>query len=315
MSTIWVCGASRSGTTLIARALGRHESIESTPELHLFNLLIPYLKAKNAFNEASFMACLESIRGDGFLSFKEKMGDIPLIAGNEHFSIDDALKRFFNSDNYVCEQTGINLYHIDDIKNYCSQSLFIVMKRDVRAVISSQISRHRLTETDRFGLSWRDYWRIRLSGNVLLQLWLFRATATRIRSLSADPACMLIDFDALTSEPIGTLSAICVRLGIEFDEAMLNIGLEGSSHQQKTENAGFVVRKRRYSSEAGMSTTAVWLCQQMYPDFISQSEPAGIHPTETLVLLLDFLWKTPLALLLSLSSYANPLEAFRKRFL
>ena len=315
MSTIWVCGASRSGTTLIARALGQHESVEATPELHLFNLVIPYLKDKNAFNEASFMTCLESIRNDGFLSFKEKMGEMRLVSGNTDFSIDDALKRFFNSDKYVCEQTGINLYHIDDIKNYCSQPLFIVMKRDVRAVISSQISRHKLTETDRFGLSWRDYWRIRLSGNVLLQLWLFRATARRIRSLSADPACMLIDFDALTSEPAETLFVICARLAIDFDEAMLNIGLEGSSHQQKTENAGFVARKRHYSSEAGMSTTAVWLCQQMYPDFISQSEPVGIRPFAALVLLLDFMWKTPLALLLSLSSYANPLEAFRKRFL
>lgn len=325
MRYVFICGASRSGTTLLARCLGRHAAVHSTPELHLFNLVIPYLRGKRILCEANLLYALQEIYKIGFLEFKSRVRtlDWPSDRSDRKPGIDlvsAALNQFFaqklcERHEIVVEQTGMNLYHVDEISAAISSPKFIVVKRDIRAILASQRYRFRLLRNDGAAISKTDYFRLLVAGGYLMQLLVFRKTAKEICSVNSRSDAILFVYENFVQDPKGQLSKLCEFLGINFHEELLEVGLEGSSHRVKSRSLGVrkVISDEPYRSQIG--PTATWLAQRLYPDFVNHREDVIPTARGFFLILCEFIICAPIAVVLSVKSYGSVMLAVRTRLL
>ncbi|MDB4151156.1 sulfotransferase [Pseudomonadales bacterium] len=319
MKFLFVCGASRSGTTLIARCLSKHTRVESTPELHLFNLVVPHLASIDRLNEININLCLDYIYLHGFLEFKKNLGSMSWSDGSMCLDLGPALAGYFKDKNpsceVVCEQTGMNLYAQESINRYIKSPLYLIMRRDIKAILASQKYRYKLIQNDGGSLSKEDYFRIFFSRSVILQLLLFRKTRKEMLLLSRESNAFTIQYESLLRNPREVIASLCQFIDLPCEESMLKVNREGSSHDKFSSADEYLNAENlslQFSEKLGHS--AVWLAQKCYPDFVLSNESVNPSILGGLLLLIEFLVFTPFALLLSMRSYGSVFSWMKARF-
>lgn len=320
-TSVFIIGPSRSGTTVLSEALGKHSDIYQCEELHYYNLILPKLdEIDESGSNLGYLLLKEIDSAKKFFEIKNNFTHNceNLKNTNEYQSTNPkGLKSFFEElrrdSSIVIEQTPMNLFYIDHIKAEFNNALFIKMSRDVRALMASQKHRWKVGLNGNENIPKEDIKRVKYSGHPIIQLILLRAIAKQVRLVNKRTDVINVKFEDLVSNPQGTLADICSHINVDFEETMLTVSDRGSSHDKEINSKGFS-ESRSQSWKKNLTTTEIWLCQKVYPELV-EGEFIHCQPkiSELLMLVTTFPYYLLRALLLSKHSYGNLIFAIKRR--
>lgn len=241
---VFITGASRSGTTLLARILDKNSDIHTMNENHFFGEFSSNKDLDNNVAEAKRVSLIakliarqengiinDSIETTHIRSAESILSDYENTSMNyfdlyDLFCSHERLK--FNS-GLVCEQTPRNIFYAQHILDNYNHSKIIHIIRDPRGVLASQKMRWKKYQYDNSKTpiihtirKWINYHPYTIS-----RMWQ-RATNKALK-LSDNPDVLLVRFEDLITLPDETLKTICHHIGIEFNDSMLDIVMWNSS--------------------------------------------------------------------------------------
>jgi hypothetical protein len=132
-----------------------------------------------------------------------------------------------------CEQTPRYVFYGQHLLELYPQAQIVHMVRDPRAVMASQKMRwrRRSLATDASRIPRYESLRVWMNYHpyTMARLWC-RATAAAL-ALAEHPRVTLVRFEDLVSDPAPTVRQLCERLGLDYDDALLDVAQINSSHR------------------------------------------------------------------------------------
>jgi hypothetical protein len=244
---IFVTGASRSGTTLLSFVLRNHRAVHGLRELQYFGELWDPGDAQRRYtrDEAVGAAALLLARQDGGIMagrvepvhrqqaeiMVDALGGPALTPAQLYASTVQWLAQGVGK-SIPCEQTPRYIFYASQLLDLYPEARIVHMVRDPRAVMASQKMRWRrralASDTSRIPR----YESLRVWVNyhpyTMARLWC-RATAAAL-AVSEDPRVTLVRFEDLVSDPQRTVRQLCDRLGLDYDDSLLDVAQINSSH-------------------------------------------------------------------------------------
>ena len=257
---IFIVGPSRSGTGLVRHALNRHSRIWLTGETHYFDDLRPRMKGREESPlrpadattcEDYFLAIARGRYASSADSRESALGREDLrrraaeigVGADSYFEAFCRLRASMAGKARWGEKTPRHVFRIDDILSRYPAAKVIALIRDPRAVVVSYRDFHArpLDNAEREALLAEDKQRAKKSYHVLLATLLWRA-ATRA-SLYAlrrhgPERVYLQRYEDLVAAPEEALRGLAGWVGVDYEEAMLDVNVVGSSHRIDREEAG-----------------------------------------------------------------------------
>ena len=249
-----VVGNSRSGTSVLARALGLHDDLVDLGETHFADELLPagpvdeLLRGNDARTFADSLQerlafGLHGQRGgtirSGLVLPNELTAPIDLFLEVAAFQMDSAA-------GHLIEQTPGHLYHARRILDASSKASVVMIVRDPRAVVYSNCKRWRAAR--RWAKSPSAYLEVVRSwaqGHSVLQSLLWRRGARAGLALERDypDRVTRITYEDLIGDAETSLRSICAAIGVDFQPSMLDVDVQGSSSSPNDPGArGFQAR-------------------------------------------------------------------------
>ena len=278
-SIIFIVGNSRSGTTMLGRALGAHSSINTFPELQIFERIIDKDDMDMSSNidktELELMGAniLKTIRsgifGTGLASefliearalIQKRSITSPMALYSSLLDVETARA----GKSIPCEQTPRYIFMANEILNAYSNAHIVHIYRDPRDVLLSQKNRWRrrfltnkIIPYTRTFLAWSNY-----HPELTSRLW--GAVMKQAQSLNNSPRFHEICYETLLTEPEASLRTLCKQIGISFDNSIMNVSVEGSSsHRDKDRSAvGFDASRIGSWKAGGLRKAEIDICER-----------------------------------------------------
>jgi hypothetical protein len=267
---IFVTGASRSGTTMLARMLGAHSAIMTFNELHYFGSLWDPFDSDKAVSEhqlSDLAATLLARETNGLWGGRptevERAWGWRLVKGlTEKESTPAglfaaALCRLAQDAGctFACEQTPRNIFYARRLLELYPEAHVIHIVRDPRAVLASQKNRWHLRRLGAYHLPVTEMLRNRVNYHPFTMAHLWAKATDAALGLVGHPQFMMLRFEDLAADPEAGARRLCNLLGLRFEPGMLEIPRWGSSNiAHDSEHKGVateVVDKWRDSLSAG----------------------------------------------------------------
>lgn len=330
---IFVVGNSRSGTTMMGRILGNHESVFMFHEIHFFEELASpeSIDRKISHKKAvTIFARLLSIQRDGYLNKRQPEKYRPESASvlnnsKGHETPISIFKRFLhyeagkNGKQIPCDQTPRNLFYVDEILNFFPDAKVVNMIRDPRDVLLSQKKKWKrrylgatnIPRKEAFR-SWANYHPFTVS-----KLW--NASIKKIAPFENHKRVKTIYFENLLNEPGNVMKETCDFLDIDYKAEMLKIPTIGSSSSKDDfENKG--IRKDRATSwrKGGLTDTELFICQNVCSKTMQkhqyQKEPVRKNNLNVLLAYMSLPLKMSISLIMNVRRYKNIISSIKRRF-
>ena len=334
-SSIFITGNSRSGTTMMAKILGRNPSVFMFYELHFFEQLwYPSKKIEDIGKEQAInlFAELISLQREGFLSnrnplqFKEEANAYLNSSHSKKFTAPSVFFDFLlyesmlNNKKIPCEQTPRNLFFIDEVCNLYKGSKIICMIRDPRDVLLSQKFKWKRRIFGHSDLPKKEIIRAQFNYHPITISKLWNASAQKILNSFSKKNVHLIKFEELISEPEKIIRELCGFLNIEFHPSMLLIPNEGSSLvNDEAGKIGIDKTKSGNFLKGGLTKTEIFICQKITARlknrFGYKNVPVNPNIFSLIVLYISFPIKLIIALLLNLKRSKNLFNSIKRRFI
>lgn len=209
---VFVVGSPRSGTTLLASALGRHRRIAATPETHFFTHFLDSRPGRGASREQRVARLLQTHARDCEVPDEELLAEFSRLPNDDRHLFAALMGAFARRQGkpIVAEKTPNHLWRVPEIRRWFPEARFIGIVRDGRDVVTS-LMRVDWTHGDlrRHCMDWR------------------RDAALCRRLASEAPGHFLtVRFEDLVSDPVGTTSRVMAFLGLEFEPRQLDPAAE-----------------------------------------------------------------------------------------
>lgn len=251
---IFVTGASRSGTTLLSFVLRNHSDVLGLKELQYFGQAWDPRDRQRKFSRSQSIAAAAAIyacQEHGILSARilpaHRLAATRLVDGLGHGTEDPAV--LFAAavhqlaqaagKSIPCEQTPRYIFYARALLEIYPSAQVVHMVRDPRAVMASQKMRWQRRRLAADGVKVPRSQSLRVWVNyhpyTVARLW-SQATGAAL-ALAPHPRVTLIRFEDLLQNPETTVRHLCARLGLNFDEKMLDVGQINSSHQSSAGGA------------------------------------------------------------------------------
>lgn len=258
---IFVTGASRSGTTMLARIFGGHTSVLALQELHYFGDLFdpsapvqPLPEGELARLAGAVIARHSRSLWAGKPTEAERIEAEKAVAG---LAVDErnAAGVFAAAINQLalsagrqvaCEQTPRNIFYARRLLDLYPEARIVHIVRDPRAVLASQKNRWTMRRHGASHLPISEMVRNRVNYHpfTMGKLWV-KANEEALR-LADHPRFRIVRFEDLATSPEQETARLCAFLGLEFQPPMLlDLPQWGSSNADHT------------SAQRGISTEAV----------------------------------------------------------
>ena len=273
---IFVTGASRSGTTMLARMLGSHAAIRTFDELHYFGALwdpqgAPVPLPVNELARLAAILVARHRRGlwCGTPSAEERSWAETLVAalpaedGNAAGLFAAVMRTLAADDGKTtgCEQTPRNIFYAKRLLELYPSARIVHIVRDPRAVLASQKNRWKLRQMGAEHLprsemlrNWVNYHPYTMS-----KLW---AKATQeAHNLSGHPRVLVIRFEDLAAEPEARMRTMCEFLGIDYEPAMLDVPRWGSSNVKHSSESKGVAKEVVGKWRESLTTAEALICE------------------------------------------------------
>lgn len=249
---VFVCGASRSGTTVTSRVLGRSPLVHTMEELHFFegmwepsaDLTIEPAVAHE------YLARLVGIERNGFRhpapasechdEAAEILESIDRPTGPELYRAFLRHRAAQVDATVVCDQTPRNVHLLDDVLSWFPDARVVIVVRDPRDVLLSQKHRWRREQRGISDMSRIDQARLWANYHVVPMERLWRSAATAALQFRDHPRVHVMRFEDLVAQPEQTVGEMCAAVQVDFDVEMLGVAQSGSSHRTTpTGSTGF----------------------------------------------------------------------------
>lgn len=319
----FVIGASRSGTSVLAEALSRHSEIFATEELHFYNLLDSAADGERppAAKTVSSLLVIQDQKQFFALKNGEPVDAPSPPAEAVPQSGQSVLPAFLSwlarreGARVVVEHTPMNLYYRDRIRADFGDPVFLLVRRDPRAILASQKKRWQVGSKGKREIPEADIVRWRWAGHPLIQVLLLRATLRAIEAAATESDVVSVVYEEMVQAPERVLPKVAKAVGVAYDPVMAQVSDRGSSHASEVGNTGFDTA-RLDSWQWSLSKTEIWLCERLFSRALQQGL-SGARPRagELVKLVLTFPLSVLMAGYYSLSSYGKPLDAVRRRFI
>jgi hypothetical protein len=244
-SAIFVTGASRSGTTMLARIFGGHSRVCTLHETHYFGDLCDPDDAEAARDISTLTklgAAILARHERGLWSGDPRPSELDraraaatgLPEGERNAAgIFAAVTRALaGSAGKVlpCEQTPRNVFYARRLLALYPDVRIIHIVRDPRAVLASQKNRWRMKG---LGASHLPSWemlrnRVNYHPITISKLWI--AANREALALENASRFRLVRFEDLVAEPESTVRSLCEFAGLDFEADMLDLPQWGSSN-------------------------------------------------------------------------------------
>lgn len=246
---VFVTGASRSGTTMLARMLGAHSSILACNELHYFGSLWDPQDTDLKFSDPELVNLaavllarqtrglwsgrptdVEQNRGRRLvrdLSAHDRTGAGLFAAVLRHFA-EDAGKAF------ACEQTPRNIFYAKQLLALYPNARIVHLVRDPRAVLASQKNRWKLRRLGAHHLPASEMLRNRVNYHPLTISKLWASATEEAMRLDGHARFMVVRFEDLAHDPQGGAQRLCSFLDLRYEPGMLELPRWGSSNLEHT---------------------------------------------------------------------------------
>ena len=276
---IFVVGNSRSGTTMLARILGKNSKVYTFNELHFLEQTIStedFLSANELEKDKAIgitSRLLGVIRNGYFahtnsselaIEATEIIRKLEVINCQTIFSSVTLSVAAENEKSVICEQTPRNVFYIDELLKAYPSARIVNIVRDPRDVLLSQKNKWKrrflgaknipLYEAIR---SWSNYHPL-----VIAKIW--KAAVNAIIPFQNNPNVLTVQYEQVTGAPEQTTREICKHCRIIFEYEMLDVNKEGSSGRKDNEAKAGIDRSRVGSWQTGgLSKAEVYICENM----------------------------------------------------
>jgi hypothetical protein len=266
---LFVTGASRSGTTMLARMLGSHSAIMAFNEMHYFGAECdPYANDREVsalkLTDLAATLLVRQTRGlwggrpsDVEHAWAEQL--VHDLSGHERTpaGLFAAVLRRLADDagkSIACEQTPRNIFYAKQLLDLYPNAHIIHIVRDPRAVLASQKNRWQLKRLGAHHLPLSEMIRNRVNYHPYTMGKLWAKATDEALALAGHPRFLMVRFEDLAADAKGSASRLCSFLGLQFEPGMLDIPRWGSSNLASSEQTGVsseVVNKWRESLSRG----------------------------------------------------------------
>ena len=264
---------------MLGRALGAHSSINTFPELQIFERIIDKDDMdmssdidKNVL-ESMGANILKTIRyglfGPGLSS--EFLIEARELIQKNGITTPMALYRLILDVETAkagkcipCEQTPRYIFAANEILDAYSNAHIVHIYRDPRDVLLSQKNRWRrrfLSNKNipykRTFLAWSNY-----HPELTSRLW--GAVMKQAQSVNNSPRFHEICYETLLLEPEATMRTLCKQIGISFESSLMNVSVEGSSSQpdRDTSSVGFDSSRIGSWKAGGLNKAEIDICER-----------------------------------------------------
>jgi hypothetical protein len=275
---VFVTGASRSGTTMLARMLGSHSAVMTFNELHFFgSLWDPFDtgRAHPARELAELAATLlarqtHGLWGGSPTEVEQAWGrrlvrSLPerdchpagLFAAVLVRLAQDSGRRI------GCEQTPRNIFYARRLLELYPQARIVHIVRDPRAVLASQKGRWRLRRLGASHLPVSEMLRNRVNYHPLTMsnLWV-KANEEALR-LMGHPRLLVVRFEDLAEDPEPEVRRLARFLDLDYEPGMLDVPRWGSSNLTHDSSAKGVAREAVDRWRDSISQGECLLCERI----------------------------------------------------
>lgn len=271
---IFVCGSSRSGTTMMSRILGNHSSVFAFQELHFFDELASAESASEPVSKEKsieLLSLLKSVQREGYFgprnwkqfaeeSYNELKGTEP--------STMDLLKGFLaretkrNGKSIPCEQTPQTVFALDALLQHVPTTRVVLMVRDPREVLLSQKGKWKRRRLSGGHIPLWESIRSRVNYHpeTISRIW--KSTYKEALQHIHDNRVLMIRYEDLTEQPEQVVNRICQHLGIEFEPPMLDVPKVGSSNSADQTSDRGIEKGRRGKWRSGLNRTEIAICER-----------------------------------------------------
>lgn len=329
---IFVVGNSRSGTTMMGRVLGRHSRVFTFNELHFFEQMWqPRVPAEPVAREqaVAWAARLLTIQRDGYYTQGDPRhyeaeaaqvvdateGELTPPAIFAGFVAHEAARA---GKEVACDQTPRNLYYLHELLQLYPAARAVVVVRDPRDVMLSQKHRWRR----RFlGASRTPLWnavRTWAGYHPLTMAMLWRSGVRAGERFHEHPRVTLLRFEDLVRQPEQQVRTLCDRLGLQFEQAMLEVPRVGSSHKSdEPAKAGIDASAAERWKHGGLSRTERAVCERVAGEVMTRwgYELQGVRAGAPRMAAVSAAWvgKSALAFLMNVRRVRRLGQAVRRR--
>lgn len=277
--SIFVVGNSRSGTTVVANALGLHSLVFMFQELHFFERLWTStergrtLTADHAVSLAARLLCIQRdgilFQGDARRFRDEAMAIVAslderaataesIFAAFLHYETEKHGKRI------PCDQTPRNVYYIESILSLFPGARVLVMVRDPRDVVASQKHKWRTRFHGSNGDPILEAIRVKAHYHPVTTSLLWNAAVKAGDRWASDDRVHILRFEDLLTRPDVEMNAVCRFLGIPFEAGMLQVPQVNSSYAREADGQlGFRPEAIGRWKRGRLSDAETFLCQRI----------------------------------------------------
>jgi hypothetical protein len=293
-SPVFVCGSSRSGTTLVARLLDRHPDVFAFTELHFLEQLAEPAEARRWLEPAAAADLLARLLANQH-AFAQTTGTdaagyraqavalLPRLG-----LVEPTPARLFaaylrheaaqHGAPVACEHTPRNVYVLPELLALYPDARVVVLLRDPRDVLASQKHKWRAAFLGgRFPR--REQLRLRVNYHPVTTSLLWRG-AVRAGDAVRDERVLQLRFEDLVAEPARHVEALCRHVGLDFDPTLLEVSVAGSSFGPGSQATGLDRAAVGRWARGALTPTEAAICDRLtaterarhgYPD-------AGVRP-------------------------------------
>ena len=233
---VFVCGNSRSGTTVLAKSLSMLDGTFMFDELHYYDELA---SKKKRYDKRSIMDCLYSRYKSGYFGSRTQPVTCPWVGLNGG---ENPLKVMFDQVSaelhcpILIEQTPANVRFIPEILATFPDARIIVLVRDYRDVLLSQKSKWKRKFRGGAKTPWLETIRAFVNYNPILIALIWKKNYQKIPS---SESVLCLRYEDLITDPKKQLSLVCTFLNEPFDPVILDVAFVGSSLSNDSSSRGF----------------------------------------------------------------------------
>jgi hypothetical protein len=272
---IFVCGSSRSGTTMMSRVLGNHSKVFGFQELHFFDELLPSVDVAHPIpteKAIHLLSTLKSIQRDGYFGPRDWRKYVDesqhQLSGKSSHSI-ELLLEFLKSESerngkcIPCEQTPQSVFAMDTILQHVPNARFVVMVRDPREVLLSQKGKWKRRKLSGGQIPWLESVRSRINYHPALISRIWKATYEATLRHEHDPRVLMLRYEDLTENPEATVIKICTHIGLTYEPAMLDVPRVGSSNVSDVAGVRGIDKTLKGKWQSGLNDGEVAICEKI----------------------------------------------------
>lgn len=332
---IFIAGSSRSGTTLMARILGRHDQVHTLSELHFFEQIWDPGGPADLDEKglADMAARIISIAEGGYFHphdprrYRDEA--IAVVEREaESGSSTTALDVFFrvlhqealkNGASVPCEHTPRNAFFMREILDASPDARIIAMVRDPRDVVLSQRAKWRRRRLSGRSYPIKEAFRAALAYHPINVAILWRGAIRALQAVRGNPRVFVVRYEDLVRDAKAVTREVCEFLDLDWGPDLLEVERRGSSRSRDDRETTGVYAHRavawREASRREQADVALcqWVCRGEMASYGYELEGLRVPWLWLVMQLATWPLRSGLGLLINLRRVKSPLRAIRVR--